>query len=301
MTADIGTRKGVEISDVLENSRWANGEDWAKHDREQFPIKSVSQLKLSHDDLNANIDELLTSVVDNEWVNKQLAKLYAESYSVYHRSVFDKIGERYAFSRYLIDPNKFRFKKVVRILALIMLFINNLKMRTDKPAYVNPLECELPAQFKFINDMYLVTNGTSKFPFNCKKGLIVQLSEDYLKMALNYFFLKASLEIKRFTKRSYKNISKEKNGILVYSGRILPSQKINNKMNLSDVCADLTLASFCVPLIDKYSPLAYAIINEVHWYNYDARHSGNETVMRFVLKIAFIIEGRLISSIRSLL
>ena len=61
---------------------------------------------------------------------------------------------------------------------------------------------------------------------------------------------------------------------------------------LSDVCADLCSASLCVPIIDKYSPLAYAIVNEVHWYNYDACHSGNETVMRFVLKIAFVIEGR---------
>ena len=222
-------------------------------------------------------------------------------YSVYYRNVFDKIGERYAFSNYVIDPNKFRFRKVVRILALIMLFVKNLKMRTNKITSVKLLECELPSQFEFNNDMYLVTNGMSKFPFDCKKGLVVQLSEDYVKSALNYFFLTASLEIKRFTKQTaYKNISKERNGILMYTGRILPSQQINNQMNLSDVCADLSLASFCVPLIDKYSPLAYAIVNEVHWYNYDACHSGNETVMRFVLKIVFIIEGRsLIQQFRS--
>ena len=30
MTADLGTRKGAKISDVSENSRWVNGEDWAK-------------------------------------------------------------------------------------------------------------------------------------------------------------------------------------------------------------------------------------------------------------------------------
>lgn len=166
-------------------------------------------------------------------------------------------------------------------------------MRTNKITSVNLLEFALPSQFDFTNDMYLVTNWMSKFPFNCKKGLVVQLSEDYVKSALNYFFLTASLEIKRFTKQiAYKHISKEKNGIRLYTGRILPSQKINNKINLSDVCADLCSASFCVPIIDKYSPLAYAIVNEVHWYNYDACHSGNETVMRFVKKIAFIIEGR---------
>ena len=52
------------------------------------------------------------------------------------------------------------------------------------------------------------------------------------------------------------------------------------------------MSSFCVPLVEKYSPLAYAIINEVHWYNDDAKHSGNETVLRNVQKIAYITEGR---------
>ena len=52
------------------------------------------------------------------------------------------------------------------------------------------------------------------------------------------------------------------------------------------------MSTFCVPLIDKFSPLAYSLVNEIHWYNDDARHSGNETVMRYVQKVAHIIEGR---------
>ena len=111
--------------------------------------------------------------------------------------------------------------------------------------------------------------------------------------ALNYFFRKASLEIKHFqSEDSYKNIATEKHGILFYTGCILPLQKITDKLNLSDVCIDLTMTSFCVPLIDKFSPLAYALVNEVHWYHNDARHSGNETVIRYVQQIAHIIDGR---------
>ena len=52
------------------------------------------------------------------------------------------------------------------------------------------------------------------------------------------------------------------------------------------------MTSFCVPLVDKNSPIAYALINEIHWYNDDAMHSGNETVARHVLKVAHIIDGR---------
>ena len=52
------------------------------------------------------------------------------------------------------------------------------------------------------------------------------------------------------------------------------------------------MSSFCVPLIEKHSPLAYALVNEIHWYNNDAKHSGNETVRRFVQQVAYIIERR---------
>ena len=93
----------------------------------------------------------------------------------------------------------------------------------------------------------------------------------------------------------YKNIAKERDGILYYAGRILSSQKFNNKLNLSDVCIDLTMPSFCVPLVEKFSPLAYSLVNEIHWYDDDAKHSGNESVLRYVQKNAYIIEGKVIS------
>ena len=98
MLADLGTRKGVKLSDISEESRWVNGDEWTRQDRSTFPIKSVSDLKLTHDDLKAQVDESLKSdVVDNEWVNKQLAKVYSESYSVSQRNALDKITERYVF------------------------------------------------------------------------------------------------------------------------------------------------------------------------------------------------------------
>ena len=151
----------------------------------------------------------------------------------------------------------------------------------------------LPKQFKFFKDKYLVTQGKYDIPFICQEGLVIELSEEILQTALNYFYKRATLEIKYFqNKNVYKNISKEKNGILYYTGRILQSQKINNKLNLSDVCVDLTAATFCVPLIEKFSPLAYAIVNEIHWHNDDAKHAGNETIMRYAQLIAHIFEAR---------
>ena len=177
---------------------------------------------------------------------------------------------------------------MVRVMALVRLFIKKLKKRVNARYHSNLGTSELPAQFKSSNDKYLVTQGDL-----CQQGLVVSLEDDLLLDALNYFYKKATLEIKRFLpKNSYKKISEEKNDVLFYTGRILPSQEIDGKLHLSDVCLDLTTSSFCVPLVEKNSPLAYAIINEVHWHDPDACHSGNETVLRHVLKVAFVMEGR---------
>ena len=51
---------------------------------------------------------------------------------------------------------------------------------------------------------------------------------------------------------------------------------------------DLSKATFCVPLVDSSSPIAYAIADEIHWYDRDVKHGGVESV----LCIAYIIGGR---------
>lgn len=90
----------------------------------------------------------------------------------------------------------------------------------------------------------------------------------------------------------YVNISSEKEGILYYTGRILPTQDISIIGSMTDAMKDLSSALFVVPIIDKDSPIAYSIVNETHWYDKVAKHSGVETVHRYVLKKAFIIQGR---------
>ena len=55
---------------------------------------------------------------------------------------------------------------------------------------------------------------------------------------------------------------------------------------------DLTTTSFCVPLSDKYSPIAFSLVNDIHWNHPTAQHCGVETVLRYVNQIMYIIEGR---------
>ena len=55
---------------------------------------------------------------------------------------------------------------------------------------------------------------------------------------------------------------------------------------------DLTATMFSVPLMDKNSPLAYSIASDVHWNHPTAQHCGVDTVWRYVLQHAYIIDGR---------
>ena len=72
----------------------------------------------------------------------------------------------------------------------------------------------------------------------------------------------------------------------------MPSQEFGGTFTLTDVMIDLTTTSFSVPLVDRFSPFAFSIVNEVHWYHPVAMHSGNETVLRYTMKHAYILGGR---------
>ena len=112
----------------------------------------------------------------------------------------DKISERYKYSNYIIDPNTFRLKKIVRIVGLIMLFVRKLKARIKKIPRDKPRLSKLPTQFAFNNDRYLLTQGQNNFPHKCPKGLIVRLSKEVLNDALDYFYKRATSELKTLPK-----------------------------------------------------------------------------------------------------
>ena len=156
---------------------------------------------------------------------------------------------------------------VVRILATVIRFIRILQERIKKD------EKDEVSQ-KTVNQQLLFK------------------SED-VKDAENYFFLMATREVKHFQKESfYGKFTKEVDGILRYSGRILPTDNVDVVSCMTDVMKDLTSTSFCVPVVDKYSPIGYSIVNDYHWNDKIVKHRGIETTFRYILKYVFIIEGR---------
>ncbi|XP_066917749.1 uncharacterized protein [Clytia hemisphaerica] len=120
-----------------------------------------------------------------------------------------------------------------------------------------------------------------------------RLTDDQLKQAETYFWRKGTEEVKQFvSKEKYKCISTEIDGILTYTGRIMPTDEINVITPMTKVMKDLHQTTFCVPIISKHSPIAYAILSDVHWHNKVVKHSGIEATLCYASQKAFIIEGR---------
>ena len=278
---------------MSDDSEWINGQDWTHKDSTEFPVSKVDEIKLSQREAKVFNDEMLKGNC-RELSFYNLSCNFTDS-----KERVQILEERYKFCNYVIDPNRFRLKKVINVLALVIMFVNKVKLRLRMKVDENQSD-----SLKNTNkvDKYLVTEGKRQklgkdVEVQCQQGQVIILHEDDTLEAWNYFYRKSTAEIKHFLgHKEYSHISYEKDGILYYKGRILPTQSVQQnaleRKYLSDVMLDLSATSFCVPLVDSRSPFAFSIINEIHWFDPNARHSGVETVLRFLQKIAHILGGR---------
>ena len=161
---------------------------------------------------------------------------------------------------------------------MVFLFIHKISRRLNRSykflEEFKPNESERNTGVYIVNPIHLPAS-TSR-----QNVAVVHISEDILNLARKYYFQKATLEVKQYVDpRRYENNSVMKNGILYYTGRILSSQEIDGKFSLSDACLDLCPSSFIVPVTDAHSPIAYAIVSEIHWYHVDVAHGGVESVL----------------------
>ena len=274
MIADIGTRRGVTLKQVDKDSDWINGFIWMRGSVADFPIIPVSDLSMSSKEKDSYQKELITPYhreSEFEWPHAHICEPGSMVFLA-NRFNHDKIKERYEFSKYIVDPNRWNFSLAVRVFAYIVRFVRNFKMKVR--VYRGLCSEE---------DCLWSATGTTA------------LSETEITDAYNYFYEKATQEVLKFAKEDeYKNISKMNKGILYYTGRILPEQLVTagEGVTMSSVMKDLSSSTFCVPIIDAHSPIAYSVVNEVHWTDKVAKHRGVETVYRYVLKSCYIINGR---------
>lgn len=117
---------------------------------------------------------------------------------------------------------------------------------------------------------------------------MVNLTGEEITAAELYFFRKATKEIYEFCKpRDYRGFSKEVDKVLYFSGRLLDTGGVKA---LEKVMFDLSPVTFCRPMVDRFSPVAYSIMMETHWKQ--VNHLNATTTYRESLATAFIIGGR---------
>ena len=284
--ADLGTRKGAKLEDIGPESAWRKGLPWMQGPESDFPLKTISDIVLANDNQKeASKEYKVFCAIDQVYLSNHI--------NVKKPYVPREVKSRYEHSKYLIDPNKFRFRKVVRVLALVLMYLSKLMKRMNRPFKYVRFDDTLKVPDILLNgDTYLVTTGTNRSKLVCTAGLVVHLSEDYIRSAIRYYFEKATAEVKHFLPEFKYKDSQEVDGILHHTGRILPTQEITGQLSLPDVAFDLTKSTFFVPIIDGLSPIAYSIANETHWYHPDVKHGGVESVLRQCGCIVYIIGGR---------
>ena len=96
-----------------------------RKEMDDFPLKSAADIKLEACEMETCKSELLTERFRNinmcdaaEEVGVKLS-LSLLAVNAEECCVPDEVSSYYELSKYIIDPNKHRFTKVVRILALV--------------------------------------------------------------------------------------------------------------------------------------------------------------------------------------
>ena len=127
-SADLGTRRITNISKVATDSVWVNGKPWMSGNLCDFSVKTVHELSLSSEDKIEIVREgtPLCNVGPN-YLSRVLVSNYAVDWSGSER-----IKQVYEFSKYIIDPNRFGFGKIIRILAYVFRFVMNFCKKFSK-------------------------------------------------------------------------------------------------------------------------------------------------------------------------
>ena len=115
-------------------------------------------------------------------------------------------------------------------------------------------------------------------------------SDKYLNMALLYYYRQASGEVTEFnSKHIVERRTVAKDGVLLSKGRLLDGMNFLETADLDTLNLGNLGVRTMIPVIDRYSPLAYSLAQHFHWTV--AVHKGFETCLRVSLEHVHIIQG----------
>ena len=185
--ADLGTRE-TTVEEIGPTKAWQTGFDWMKLDKQDMPIKSVEEIRMSQEERRLAGKEVKTDDIN-----------YAFPFDT------DKVAQRYRESEYLHDPNKYGWIRATRVMGLIIKFVRRV-VKSYKPGWEPPVQIDGPAVMIWKNKVMLTSKD-------------VQYGE-------NYYYRMATLEVKKNVPAKNLVDTDERGGILFYIGRILDGQEV---------------------------------------------------------------------------
>ena len=302
---DVVTRaEKVGPESVGPESVWENGHEWMQDTVEAAInagiLKPVDQLRMMEKEeedyekgfLFEKTPELLvrghvSQEVSDENLGDQLQEELDQDQLISNKAAdtrVEKMAKRAAYSRYIIQPSKYDFRKIVRITGYVFKFIRLCKFK--RLAKADKTFKMFPASF--------ITWGTEKPP-NAPDGKNeppAEPSHDDLSRALKYWMVKATKEVIEFNNKEVvmKKGVKGPNGVLYSRSRLDDSHRfiVAGDFPADSIGRELGL-NVMAPLIDRWSPIAYSIGLFIH--DIVARHAGYETCNRMSLNYVYIMQG----------
>ena len=118
----------MEVADVGPDSDWRNSLRWMQSEESDFPVKTAAEIVLGSEGRSeAKKETIVIDVIDGQDCD---SSFYGYMYMA-GQIVPTEVGSRYKYSNYLIDPNRFRFRRVVRVLGLVFLFIKKFISKNE--------------------------------------------------------------------------------------------------------------------------------------------------------------------------
>ena len=318
--ADIPTRPDkLTIQDVGPGSKWENGLEWMTEDLdtilEQGILTPISDLNLNPDYRAEYEDGFVLERAPDILTQGHLLTMLTT------KARIEKTTARATFSSYIILPTKFEFTKVVRILSICFKFVSAFKDKWSKKherEQAPPVQLRsftLPTGYYRSSDSINPTGADiselDELPLTCQFGayssyythnpdeswgkqfslIAVRIQETDIQWALHYYYATATREVEHFVKPDIiARIAIKKGDILFNKSRILDGRRFLQTAGLenSEILRDQGINAMA-PVIDRWSPLAYAIGDHIH--RRVAKHAGFETCFRHSHAFVHILQG----------
>ena len=101
---DKGTRREATLKDISADSLWQNGFEWMKSKAVDFPTKIYQEIKHECEEASDNSNELIKEANIEAKSASPMSSTYLTTYT-------KNVKQRYEFANYLINSNKFAFKR----------------------------------------------------------------------------------------------------------------------------------------------------------------------------------------------